>query len=459
MRSPRLTVRTRRDERLGRATLPWLLAGAVALVALGFAAFPGPARAQAFNWKRYAGTEIRVFGPIIPQLDRIKASLPQFEQLTGVKVTLETFPDAQLRQKTLIEATAGAGTLDAVADLPMQIALRFWKAGWLEPLDGYLANRELTSPEYDQGDFLAGPWEIGKLDGQLIAVPFSPQTHLLFYRKDLFEKYGLKPPETLEEMEQAAKRIREAAVAEGQKDLYGVVFRGKKAEAVTQLSYYLYNFGGSWLDDRRQPAIATPAAVRAIDFYGRMLRLYGPPGALNYGFPEASALFMQGRAAMFTDINILAARIEDPTKSQVAGKVGYSLIPVGPDGRRVPMLPVTSWMVLKQSKAKEAAWLFVQWATNKENLAQILIAGSASPRQSSWNDPRFRSQDKHPDWSRATMEGIRTGKPFNLPPVVAVGEVRDAIGSAIQASILGQDVKGAAERAAAEMKKIMDATE
>jgi hypothetical protein len=57
------------------------------------------------------------------------------------------------------------------------------------------------------------------------------------------------------------------------------------------------------------------------------------------------------------------------------------------------------------------------------------------------------------------MEGIRTGKPFNVPPVVAVGEVRDAIGSAIQASILGQDVKAAAERAAAEMKKIMDATE
>jgi multiple sugar transport system substrate-binding protein len=459
MRSRRLTVLARRDGRSGRATLLWLLAGAVLLAALGAAGLPGPARAQSFNWKRYAGPEVRIFGPIIPQLDRIKAALPQFEQLTGIKVTLETFPDAQLRQKTLIEVTAGAGTLDAVADLPMQIALRFWKAGWLEPLDGYLANRELTSPEYEQGDFLAGPWEIGKLDGRLIAIPFSPQTHLLFYRKDLFEKYGVKPPGTLEEMEQAAKRIREAAVAEGQKDLYGVVFRGKKAEAVTQLSYYLYNFGGSWLDDRRQPAIATPAAVRAIDFYGRMLRLYGPPGALNYGFPEASALFMQGRAAMFTDINILAARIEDPTKSQVAGKVGYSLIPVGPDGRRVPMLPVTSWMVLKQSKAKEAAWLFVQWATSKENLAQILIAGSASPRQSSWNDPRFRSQDKHPDWSRSTMEGIRTGKPFNVPPVVAVGEVRDAIGSAIQASILGQDVKAAAERAAAEMKKIMDATE
>jgi multiple sugar transport system substrate-binding protein len=435
------------------------VAAVVALLAGLASVWPRPAPAQGFNWKRHAGAQIRVFAPIIPQLDRIKAWLPQFEQLTGVKVTLETFPDAQLRQKTLLEATAGAGTLDLVADLPMQIALRFWKAGWLEPLDGLVANPELTSPDFDPGDFLAGPWEIGKIDGRLVAVPFSPQTHLLYYRKDLFQKYGVKPPETLEEMEHAAKRVREGALADGQKDLYGVVFRGKKAEAVTQLSYYLYNFGGSWLDDRRQPAIASPAAVRAIDFYGRMLRVYGPPGALNYGFPEASALFMQGRAAMFTDINILAARIEDPTKSQVAGKVGYALIPVGPEGRRVPMLPVTSWMLLKQSKAKEPAWLFVQWATSKENLAQILIAGSASPRQSSWSDPRFKSQDKHPDWSRATMEGIRTGKPFNVPPVVAVGEVRDAIGSAIQASILGQDVKAAAERAAADMKKIMEATE
>jgi multiple sugar transport system substrate-binding protein len=435
------------------------VAAVVALLAGLASVWPRPAPAQGFNWKRHAGAQIRVFAPIIPQLDRIKAWLPQFEQLTGVKVTLETFPDAQLRQKTLLEATAGAGTLDLVADLPMQIALRFWKAGWLEPLDGLVANPELTSPDFDPGDFLAGPWEIGKIDGRLVAVPFSPQTHLLYYRKDLFQKYGVKPPETLEEMEHAAKRVREGALADGQKDLYGVVFRGKKAEAVTQLSYYLYNFGGSWLDDRRQPAIASPAAVRAIDFYGRMLRVYGPPGALNYGFPEASALFMQGRAAMFTDINILAARIEDPTKSQVAGKVGYALIPVGPEGRRVPMLPVTSWMLLKQSKAKEPAWLFVQWATSKENLAQILIAGSASPRQSSWSDPRFKSQDRHPDWSRATMEGIRTGKPFNVPPVVAVGEVRDAIGSAIQASILGQDVKAAAERAAADMKKIMEATE
>lgn len=429
-----------------------------AVLALVTAVLSLPSAAASFNWKRFAGTQIRVFAPIIPQTDVIKAALPQFTEATGITVTLEAFPDAQLRQKTMIETAAGGGTLDVVGDLPMQIALKFWKAGYLEALDGLLASPEATSPEFDAADFLPSVWDIGKVQGKLVAIPFSPQTHLLYYRKDLFDKYGLRPPETLDDMERAARRIREASVAEGRKDVYGVVLRGKKAEAVTQLSYYLYNFGGSWLDAERRPAIASPAAIKAMEFYGRMLRLYGPPGVLSYGFPEASALFMQGKAAMFTDINVLAARVEDPTKSRVAGKVGYALIPSGPGGR-IPMLPVTSWMLMKQSKHKEAAWLFVQWATSKENLLKILVAGSASPRKSSWSDPRFTSQDRHPDWSRATFEGIRLGKPFNLPPVVAVGEVRDVIGSAIQASILGQDVKAAAERAAVEMKRIMDQTE
>ena len=74
----------------GRLSL--ILAATVLLAATLASLAPGPARAQGFNWKRYAGTQIRIFAPIIPQLDRIKASLPQFEELTGIKVTLETFP-------------------------------------------------------------------------------------------------------------------------------------------------------------------------------------------------------------------------------------------------------------------------------------------------------------------------------------------------------------------------------
>ncbi len=45
------------------------------------------------------------------------------------------------------------------------------------------------------------------------------------------------------------------------------------------------------------------------------------------------------------------------------------------------------------------------------------------------------------------------------PPVIAISEVRDVVGAAIVSSILGENVKAAADRANAEMAKIMEKTE
>jgi hypothetical protein len=42
---------------------------------------------------------------------------------------------------------------------------------------------------------------------------------------------------------------------------------------------------------------------------------------------------------------------------------------------------------------------------------------------------------------------------------VAVSEVRDAVGEALVSSILGENVKAAADKAAVEMAKIMEKTE
>ena len=72
--------------------------------------------------------------------------------------------------------------------------------------------------------------------------------------------------------------------------------------------------------------------------------------------------------------------------------------------------------------------------------------------------PQFRSQDKHPDWSRATMEESGPASPTTSRPWSPSARCGTR-SNTIQASILGQDVKAAAERAAAEMTKIMEKTE
>ncbi len=57
------------------------------------------------------------------------------------------------------------------------------------------------------------------------------------------------------------------------------------------------------------------------------------------------------------------------------------------------------------------------------------------------------------DLSVETVE--KHGNPHWNPPAVSVTELRDALGAAIVASILGEDVKQAADKAQAEWGRIL----
>jgi multiple sugar transport system substrate-binding protein len=140
------------------------------------------------------------------------------------------------------------------------------------------------------------------------------------------------------------------------------------------------------------------------------------------------------------------------------GKVGYALFPAGPAARR-PTLEVWSMAVSSKSKKKEAAYLFVQWAASKDTILKIHMKGAPSVRASAWKDPKFLAEQKHKDWIEASLKSLEIASTEWNPPVVAVSEVRDEVGAVIVSSILGEDVKAAADKAAVEMAKIMEKTE
>ena len=239
--------------------------------------------------------------------------------------------------------------------------------------------------------------------------------------------------------------------------MVGIVLRGKKAAATSQWAPFLLSTGGNWIKDGK-PAVNSPEAVQSLDLYGRLLRNYGPPGAVNYHWYECVSLFVQGKAAMFIDVNARIFYFEDPTKSQVVGKVGYAMFPTGPATRR-PTMEVASMGISSKSKKKEAAYLFVQWTASKDVGLKILQKGVPVPRASAWKDPRFLNEQKHKDWVEASLKSMEITDTSYNPPVIAVSEVRDAVGEAIVSSILGENVKAAADKANAEMAKIMEKTE
>jgi hypothetical protein len=118
-----------------------------------------------------------------------------------------------------------------------------------------------------------------------------------------------------------------------------------------------------------------------------------------------------------------------------------SVIPAGPTNLRLPHVSHWDLAIHSNSKKKEAAWQFILWATNKENILEAHLAGIPSPRNSSWESEAFLAENAYPDWTEATTISYEIGNPIWNPPVVNVPEARDVVGDIIVSAIAGEDIE------------------
>ncbi len=406
--------------------------------------------AQNFNWEQARGTQIRVLLNQHPWTTAITPFLPEFERLSGVRVVVETFPEAQFRNKVLVELASGTGALDAFMLTPNQEGNLYLKSGWLEPLSSYVSNPALTAPGFDQADFFPASIRAASIGGGLVGLPIQQETTMLFYRKDLFQKYNIAVPKTFAELEAAAKALH------NRDGVAGIGLRGRGAAATSQLAPYLFGHGGDWLSPNRRSRFFDTEWVNALTFYSGLLRNYGPAGSTTMSWPEITSLFAQGKLAMFTDGSLFKSILDDPRTSTVADKVGYAAFPAGPTGKRTPVAITWALSMSKASKNKTATWLFMQWATNKQNQLRVLLADVPASRKSAWNSAEYKAKDKTPEWSAINLEQLEYANPVWNPPVVAVGEVRDILGRAIVTAINGGNVRDALTRAATQTNTVLD---
>jgi multiple sugar transport system substrate-binding protein len=389
----------------------------------------------------YEGTTLRLLFNRHVWQEFIEKKIPEFEKATGIKLVVEVFPEDQFRAKRLIEVTSGIADLDVFMIMPGQAGLHYATEGWTYPLDDFINNPEMTPPEWDFNDFFGGLKQGGNFSGKQHSISIQSETSLLAYRKDLLSENGIDVPQTMKELEAAAQKLNLDYDGDGKIDLHGITLRGRRAAATSQFVDFLYTFGGAWKDAEGNWALGKPEAIQAFNFYGKLLREYGPPGATDIHWYESTSYFMTGKAAMIYDANNFNILYEDPEKSEIVGKVGYSVIPAGPTNLRLPHVSHWDLAIHSNSKKKEAAWQFILWATNKENILEAHLAGIPSPRNSSWESEAFLAENAYPDWTEATTISYEIGNPVWNPPVVNVPEARDVVGDIIVSAISGEDIE------------------
>lgn len=413
------------------------------------------AGAQQFTWKKYKGTEINILSTKNPWSRFMAEEISKFEQLTGMKANYEHLVVEQYRQKILVGLVAGDSTIDVFNCIPVMNGTRYWLNGWLEPLDIYLADAALTNPEYDFQDFIPASIKVVRRADKLIGVPLFWVNEILMYNTEIFQKYGVKVPRTLDELEKVAAKL-----TRPEENLYGFTSRGMGGGvAVPPFAPFLFSMGGGWTDEEGNAALNSPQAIAAFEFYGKLMREYNPPGPLNFNWRQAQDAFISSRAAQWVGMSLFAANVENPELSRIVGKAGYSVFPAGPAGSK-PQWDGWCINISSFSRNKEAAWYFIQWATGKEECLAAHLGGVPSPRISSWEAEEFKQgwRAKHPELVEVQLKSAEIMGYEEFPPVVNVQKAREIITGPIVAAIRGGDVKSAADKANKALQRLIDET-
>lgn len=409
------------------------------------------------DWRQFEGTELRLYMIQHMVTQAIEPHLSEFEALTGMKVHLETLPESDYNSKMLIELNSGS-------DNPFDICMvssgsNFASGGWLTDLNQFIDDPKLTDKAwYNLDDFFESAIKYGtwNANGQDIfyAIPFSAEYQIMYYRTDVLEKHGLEVPTTLDELKAACEAV--YAPDEG---LYSIVARLKKGIG-TDVIYnnFLSAYGGLFIERNEDGALEcklnTPEAIAAADYYMGLLRDYGAPGQVNYGYSEAITAFKQGNAAFFIDSTSFVGQILNAEESRVIGNVGYAPVPygaMGPDSA----LHFSHWQLTigPNSQNKEAAWLFLQWITSTDMIQKCGMAMGTSTRQSLYDSAEYQAA-YDPDFISALLNGSARGyriEGYNYP---CWSGSRDFEVAGLQEIYEGANAQEVMERVAKEITEI-----
>jgi multiple sugar transport system substrate-binding protein len=395
-----------------------LLASALALASVAAPAF-------AFDWKAQSGQEITVMVSENPWTNGLREHVAEFEAQTGIKVNLAAFAEDLYGDRMNLAVRSTEPVADAYM-IPMDSAIfEQWSADVVEPLSPYIADAAKTDAGYDLEDYPAGfragaSFPVDDPAAQLYSIPISFETYILFYNKDLVAKYlDGTVPATMDDLMTAAATVSAA----GNNDDFGASMRGKlSAELVDTMTGITFNaWGGDaiklpenvWFDgDWSKPRFNDPKIAKGLSYYAGLLKA-GPPSVMSYGWEDASRFFADGHAAFFVDASVFGPSFENPESSKVSGKVGYAPLP--PVAGDVGYSGHWSWgmSIPKNSVKKDAAWLFVQWATGKAMTTEFGKLTGGAPRLSSWADDGYKAA-LNPDYITAVQTQMQNTRPTSV---------------------------------------------
>jgi multiple sugar transport system substrate-binding protein len=277
-------------------------------------------------------------------VDLVKSHLHAFEAKTGLKVNYNNAPWAQYRD-TMVTKFVGKAPLDVlwVSDswLP-----EWADAGWIAPVNGY---PELMKYDEATNDFCVQSMQY---KGKQYGLTYYSDYMAFFYDAEMLKKAGIKePPQTWDEVVQQSARIKQAGLSE-----YPLMLSmARESWLIEFLSALVYSNGGRFTDDSGAALMSDPkrGAQQALQWVVDAVNKHKivSPACVEIGELNGLKSFSSGNHAFALLSRYRIRTLNDPTQSQVAGRIKQALMPAGPGGSHTTV----GWMRFHGMTAQAAA--------------------------------------------------------------------------------------------------------
>ena len=303
----------------------------------------------------------------------LKAILADFEaQNPGIRVRHEPV-SGNLVYPKFLTAIRGQSMPD-VAEAYSYHPLQFAAIDQMEPMDdiveGWRQNGYLQDifSEYATKKFY---WK-----DRYWGVPYNLDIRPIYYRRNLLEAKGLKPPRTWDEFQAAVLALHDPGSG-----VFGLVYPAGNFH-ITQHFFmsFMFQAGGGILDQNGNLIFGTEAKdanVRALRFLTDFATKHKvtPPGIASYNTDDPHTIYVQGRAAFGMGVGSVIGRLmkENPALYEKTGILEVLEGPAGPS-RKLSAAFYNPMFVWKHSPQKEAAKTFIRWFVQPGRLERLYQA-------------------------------------------------------------------------------------
>lgn len=167
-----------------------------------------------------------------------------------------------------------------------------------------------------------------KFGNDIMAIAFMANAQTFYYRKDLFEQYGIEVPKTYDDILAAAEKLKNAPEVSFP---FGAAY-ASGWELGNDFVDILIGKGGQLVDPATgEAAFNGPEGLATLELM-KSLSAYMSPNALTLDFGAVKQQLQQGQVAMAFLWGDLAASMDDANESKVAGKIGFSAAPAAVAG-------------------------------------------------------------------------------------------------------------------------------